>query len=100
MAAVELDDRAQTPPREEFGVPLGSEGPEGEQVAMPLPSDFSDIFQGGLFVLALLAALYVAREIVLPIGHLEKWRLPPICASLIFDSRICGLGDDGTVQLF
>jgi predicted PurR-regulated permease PerM len=34
---------------------------------MPLPSDLRTIFEGGLFLLALLAALYVAREIVLPI---------------------------------
>jgi predicted PurR-regulated permease PerM len=67
MAAIEQDDGAETPPIEASGTPLGSAGPEGEQVAMPLPADFSDIFQGGLFVLALLAALYVAREIVLPV---------------------------------
>jgi predicted PurR-regulated permease PerM len=34
---------------------------------MPLPSDPKVIFLGGLFVLALLAAAYVASEIVLPL---------------------------------
>jgi len=33
---------------------------------LPLPSDPKVIFLGGLFVLALLAAAYVAKEIVLP----------------------------------
>ena len=33
---------------------------------LPLPSDPKVIFLGGLFILALLAAAYVAREIVLP----------------------------------
>ena len=43
-----------------------SDGPTGGQAEMPLPS-VRDIFQGGLFVLAILAALYAAREIALPI---------------------------------
>ena len=34
---------------------------------MPLPSDLRTAFQGGLFFLAFLAALYAAREIVLPV---------------------------------
>ena len=34
---------------------------------MPLPSDVHTAFQGGLFFLAFLAALYAAREIVLPV---------------------------------
>ncbi len=34
---------------------------------MPLPSDPKTIFLGGLFILALLAALYVAQTMVLPI---------------------------------
>jgi len=40
--------------------------PAQEQEEMPLPSDPKGIFLGGLFVLALLTAAYVAREIVLP----------------------------------
>src|ERR1017187_3761451 len=39
-----------------------AEVPEG----MPLPSDPKVIFLGGLFVLAVLAAVYIASEIVLP----------------------------------
>src|SRR4029077_4901810 len=38
-----------------------------EQVEMPLPSDLRTAFEGGLFLLALLAALYATREIVLPV---------------------------------
>ena len=34
---------------------------------MPLPHDASTVYQGGLFVLALLACLYVAKEVVLPL---------------------------------
>jgi predicted PurR-regulated permease PerM len=41
--------------------------PAQEQEEMPLPSDPKGIFLGGLFVLALLTAAYVAREIVLPL---------------------------------
>jgi hypothetical protein len=40
-----------------------AEAPAG----MPLPSDLRTAFQGGLFFLAFLAALYTAREIVLPV---------------------------------
>src|ERR1700758_2075548 len=34
---------------------------------LPIPSDISTVFLGGLFLLAMLAACYVAAEIVLPI---------------------------------
>jgi predicted PurR-regulated permease PerM len=34
---------------------------------MPLPSDLRSVFQGGIFVLVLLAGLYAAREIALPV---------------------------------
>ena len=44
-------------------VPLSEEPEE-----MPLPADPKAIFLGGLFVLALLAAAYVASEIVLPLA--------------------------------
>ncbi|MBV9251153.1 MAG: AI-2E family transporter [Acetobacteraceae bacterium] len=46
-------------------------GPPGETAedreAMPLPTEPRVIFLGGLFIIALLAALYVASEIILPI---------------------------------
>src|SRR5579872_5521148 len=41
--------------------------PANEPEEMPLPSDPKVIFQGGLFLLALLAAAYVASDIVLPL---------------------------------
>jgi predicted PurR-regulated permease PerM len=43
-----------------------SNGPVSAQVEMP-PASAPNVFQGGLFVLAVFAALYAAREIVLPI---------------------------------
>jgi predicted PurR-regulated permease PerM len=46
--------------------PMTAERPVAEQ-AMPLSSDLRSVFQGGLFVLALLAALYAAQEIILPV---------------------------------
>src|ERR1019366_1073838 len=64
---------------------------------LPLPSDPKVIFLGGLFVLALLAAAYVAKEIVLPFVFavvlklllqptfriLERLHVPRILASLL-----------------
>jgi predicted PurR-regulated permease PerM len=43
------------------------ETPAEEPAEMPLPSDPQTIFLGGLFALALMAAFYVAAEIVLPL---------------------------------
>jgi predicted PurR-regulated permease PerM len=59
-------------------LPTQTDVPPSEQVEMPLPSDPGAVFLGGLFVLALLAALYVARGIVLPVVlaivlHLLMW---------------------------
>ena len=48
---------------QETNVVLLPEEPE----TMPLPSDPKSIFLGGLFMLALLAAAYIAREIVMPL---------------------------------
>ena len=64
--------------------------PAEEPEEMPLPSDPKIIFLGGLFALALLAAAYVAAEIVLPLvlavviglllqpamRLLERWHVP------------------------
>ena len=80
------DESAETSPTNQSGTPLGSEGPAGEQVEMLLPSDFSGIFQGGVFVLTLLAALYAAREIALPLS----W--PSF--SIFFCSPPCGCWSD------
>jgi hypothetical protein len=63
---------------------------------LPLPSDPKVIFLGGLFVLAMLAAAYVASEIVLPLVFaivlklllqpalrvLERLHVPRILAAL------------------
>jgi predicted PurR-regulated permease PerM len=40
---------------------------EGEEEAMPLPADAKVIFLGGIFIILLLAALYVAAEIAWPL---------------------------------
>jgi hypothetical protein len=55
------DDLTETSPVKEPGGPPVSEAPADEQVEMPLPYELGSTFQGGLFVLALLAALYAAR---------------------------------------
>ena len=52
-----------TPTEEPAAHPLYDEPEQG----MPRGADVRGVFQGGLFTLALLAALYAAREIVLPI---------------------------------
>jgi hypothetical protein len=71
--------------------------PAEELEEMPLPSDPKVIFLGGIFALALLAALYVAAEIVLPfvlavvlklllqpaMRLLERWHVPGILAALL-----------------
>ena len=51
------------PTDQETEVALPAEVPEG----LPVPSDPKVIFLGGLFVFAVLAAAYVAREIVMPL---------------------------------
>src|ERR1700693_5493536 len=71
---------------------------------LPLPSDPKVIFLGGLFVLAVLAAAYVAREIVLPLVFaivlklllqpalrvLERLHLPRILAALLLILALFG----------
>ena len=79
--------------------------PPGDQPEeMPLPSDPKVIFLGGLFVLALLAAAYVASEIVLPLAFaiilklllqpalrtLEQLRVPRILAALLLILALFG----------
>jgi predicted PurR-regulated permease PerM len=77
-----------------------AEGPE----EMPLRSDPKAIFLGGLFVLALLAAAYVASEIVLPLVFaivlklllqpamriLEQLHVPRILAALLLILALFG----------
>jgi predicted PurR-regulated permease PerM len=71
---------------------------------MPLPSDPKAIFLGGLFFLALMAAAYVAREVILPLvfaivlslllqpalRFLERLRLPRTLASLLLILALLG----------
>ena len=71
---------------------------------MPLPSDPEVIFLGGLFALALLTAVYVAAEIVLPLvlavvlklllqpamRLLERWHIPRMVAALLLILAVFG----------
>jgi predicted PurR-regulated permease PerM len=77
---------------------------------MPLPSDPKVVFLGGLFALALLAAVSVAADIVLPLvlavvlklllqpamRVLERWHVPQMLAALLLIlvvfGTIVGLG--------
>jgi len=78
--------------------------PVEEPEEMPLPSDLKVIFLGGLFGLALLAAVYVAAEIVLPLvlavvislllqpamRFLEQWHVPRMLAALLLILAVFG----------
>ena len=78
--------------------------PAEEPEEMPLPSDPKAIFLGGLFFLALLAAAYVAREVILPLvfavvltlllqpalRFLERLRLPRTFAALLLILALFG----------
>ena len=78
--------------------------PAEEPEEMPLPSDPKVIFLGGLFALALLAAVYLAAEIVLPLvlavvlklllqpamRLLERWHVPRILAALLLILAVFG----------
>src|SRR4026209_1344112 len=75
-----------------------------EPEEMPLPSDLKVIFLGGLFGLALLAAVYVAAEIVLPLvlavvislllqpamRFLEQWHVLRMLAALLLILAVFG----------
>lgn len=83
-------------------VPLPAADPDQKHAAnhaadMPLPTDPKTIFLGGLFILACLAVMYVAREVILPIvlalvlklllqpavRFLERLRLPRAVGALL-----------------
>ncbi len=84
--------------------------PEELLADMPLPSDAKTFFLGGLFVLAMLTAVYVASEIVLPmifavmlnlllqpaLRSLERLRVPRVLGSivliLVVFAAIVGIG--------
>ena len=66
---------AVVPPSQGLSIPLDVDPPEPHAAAieaaneteMPLPSDPRTFFLGGLFGLGVLAALYVASSIILPV---------------------------------
>jgi len=60
-----IDPARSTSAEEPDAQPVSDES-VSEQ-GMPRGADIRGVFQGGLFMLALLAALYAGREIVLPI---------------------------------
>jgi hypothetical protein len=78
--------------------------PAEEPEEMPLPFDPEVIFLGGLFALALLTAVYVAAEIVLPLvlavvlklllqpamRLLERWHIPRMVAALLLILAVFG----------
>src|SRR4026208_1377771 len=78
--------------------------PAEEPEEMPLPSDPNVIFLAGLFGLALLAAVYVAAQIVLPLvlavvislllqpamRFLEQWHVPRMLAALLLIRAVFG----------
>jgi predicted PurR-regulated permease PerM len=78
--------------------------PAEEPAEMPLPSDPKAIFLGGLFVLALMAAIYVASDIVLPfvfaftlslmlqptLRLLERFWVPRMLAALLLIVALLG----------
>lgn len=84
---------------QEKATSVASEAPE-----VRLPSDLIAIFLGGLFTLALLAAVYVAAEIVLPLilalvlklllqpamRLLERWHVPRFAAVLLLIVALFG----------
>jgi predicted PurR-regulated permease PerM len=78
--------------------------PAEEPEEMPLPADPKVIFLGGLFALALLTAVYVTAEIVLPfvlavvlklllqpaMRVLERWHVPRMLAALLLILAVFG----------
>jgi predicted PurR-regulated permease PerM len=98
------DDLTETGPGGEQGALPVSEGPAAEPAEMPLPSDPRTAFLGGLFVLAFLAALYAARDIVLPVvvafilrlllqpgvRMLERLRVPGIVSAFLLILLLLG----------
>ena len=81
-----------------------SDEPAVSEQGMPRGADIGGVFQGGLFILALLAALYAGREIVLPIvlaiilnlllqpalRMLERLHLPRMLGALLLIALLFG----------
>ena len=100
VASQHLIHKGMADKKQKLEVVPPAEAPE----EMPLPSDPKVIFLGGLFALALLAAVYVAAEIVLPLvlavvlklllqpamRLLERWHVPRILAALLLILAVFG----------
>ena len=92
-----------TPAEDPAAQPLSDETAVSEQ-GMPGGADVRGVFQGGLFMLALFAALYAGREIVLPIVFaiilnlllqpalrmLERLHLPRMLGALLLIAVLFG----------
>src|SRR4051812_25924930 len=79
---------------DETNSPRGDSRRSDEDDDMPLPTNPQSIFLGGLFTLAVLAALYVAAEVVLPVilALMLKLLLQPLVRWLegIYVPRLVG----------
>jgi predicted PurR-regulated permease PerM len=96
----EIDTVLNMVPDHEIAVASPAEEPE----ELPLPSDPKVIFLGGLFIVALLAAAYLASEIVLPLAFaiilklllqpgmrvLERLHAPRLLAALLLILTLFG----------
>ena len=70
MVLVSSPPKRPALPSQENAHPLESDAVQtdvGEQAEMPLPSNPQTFFLGGLFALGILAAIYVASSIILPV---------------------------------
>jgi predicted PurR-regulated permease PerM len=72
-----------------------SDAPADDEPEMPLPNDPLTVFVGGLFILAMFAALYVARDVAMPVilAFVLKLLLQPLVRMLedIYVPRIVGV---------
>ena len=101
------DDGAEAGTALNLGATSAPDDSTLDQVEMPLPSDLRTAFEGGLFLLALLAALYATREIALPVvlafvlrlvlqpavRLLERLRVPRVLGALLLISLLLGAVD-------
>jgi predicted PurR-regulated permease PerM len=104
-AAEEVDDVVKPSAGGKPPASIESNESSAEQVEMPLPSDVRTAFQGGLFFLAFLAALYAAREIALPVvlafvlalllqpavRILDRLRLPRVLSAFLLIVVLLGI---------
>src|SRR6476620_4546562 len=69
VAVVPPSQRPSLPsgPDDDLPEPSAAVTEAAEEAAMPLPSDPRTFFLGGLFALGVLAALYVASSVILPV---------------------------------